>query len=568
MNTYFNDFLPLETDDELQMDKQLAAFFHDKRGGYIKYASGCIGYDEQIQMKQYTAKNENDVCFFSPEEFFCRKHCFVSLATFQRKEGARSAFNIFNRSIMYIDIDCHKDNVDCEAELINVAAALTDAYNKNELPIPTMINHTGRGLAIYYILEHSINEALPELKKTRLAFDSIYKRLIKKYQSVLRAADITDANVDTAVTDKARLVRVAGTENPNNGKICHTIFRNEDGFGHMTYISSLDDIGRYVRVKKLTPKRKKRRQLYPTSNINEVLKDRVDILRSLILLRKNEKGTRHMTLFVAFQTLAVLYRKEDAALLLDNMNHLYKNPLPQRELDKIIKTYRKPFSYTNKKMIEILGITDEEKKKIGLKESNVRKLERAKKKEENKKKREVRNDAIFDMIATGLYTYAQIAEKFGVSVALIKKLVHDGKQTEAKTALRKVYPSRKDIISCYMNNKKRRIKRAFSFWKQGIIFCHLYICAMSYRSVAMVRPSSTIGVGAMRCSLSAPLGDMRKHVGAMWYACSASVSPSRTEGVGALSYIGFADVRPSHDTKYQRYPKEVSSSRTEGISGW
>ena len=531
--TYFNNLLPIEQDRDIQMDKQLAAFFHDKRGGYIKYASGYIGYDKQIQMKQYTAEEEKDVCFFTPEEFFCEKHCFVSLATFQRKEGARSTFNVFNRSIMYIDIDCHKDDTDCEAVLKHVAQVLTDAYNRDELPIPTMINHTGRGFAIYYILEHSMNEAVPELKKTRLAFDSIYRRLIKKYQSILRAADITDANVDTAVTDKARLVRVAGTENPNNGKVCHTVFRNEDGFGHMTYVSSLDDIGRYVKTKKLTPKRKQRRELYPTSNINEVLKDRVDILRSLILLRKNEKGTRHMTLFIAFQTLAVLYnRKEDAALLLDNMNHLYKNPLPKRELDKIVKTYNRPFSYTNKKMIEILGITDEEKKKIGLKESNVRKLERAKRKEENQKKRQVRNDAILTMVATGLYTYAQIAKEFGVSVALIKKLVHDNKPNQ--TVQKKVYPSRKDVISCYMNNKKRRIKKVFSFWKKGIIFCHLYICAMWYSEG--VSPSLITDVGAMRCNLFAPIGDIRPYVGALRYACFASVSSSPAESMGALRY--------------------------------
>ena len=185
--TYFNNLLPIEQDRDIQMDKQLAAFFHDKRGGYIKYASGYIGYDKQIQMKQYTAEEEKDVCFFTPEEFFCEKHCFVSLATFQRKEGARSTFNVFNRSIMYIDIDCHKDDTDCEAVLKRVAQVLTDVYNRDELPIPTMINHTGRGFAIYYILEHSMNEAVPELKKARLAFDSIYRRLIKKYQSILRA---------------------------------------------------------------------------------------------------------------------------------------------------------------------------------------------------------------------------------------------------------------------------------------------------------------------------------------------------------------------------------------------
>ena len=103
------------------------------------------------------------------------------------------------------------------------------------------------------------------------------------------------------------------------------------------------------------------------------------------------------------------------------------------------------------------------------------------------------------MVATGLYTYAQIAEKFDVSAPLIKKLVHDKKKAD-DTSSKTVYPRRKDIISCYMNNKKRRIKRAFSFWKQGIIFCHLYICAMW-------------------CSLPASLGDMREYVGALQYAC-------------------------------------------------
>lgn len=501
MITYFNNFLPLESDREVQMDKQLNAFFHDKRGGYIKYANAYILPNDDICMEQFTADTQDEVCFFTPMEMFSEltKHCYVSLATFQKKDGARRDFNVFNRSIMYVDLDIHAA-VDCEAVLNQTALILTDAYNNNQLPIPTMINHTGRGLGIFYILEHSINESVPELKKTRLAFDGIYKRLVKKYQSLLDAAGITDVHADFAVLDKTRLVRVAGTVNPNNGKVCNTIFRNEDGYGHMTYVSSLDDIGRYVPVEKYTPP-KKRKKKHVSRNMDEILKDRADMLRRLILLRKEDTGSRHMMLFIAYQTLRQLQEKEDAVSALSEMNRLYQIPLPQRELDGIIRSTErnKPYTYTNKKIIEVLGITDEECKETGFGISSARKLERAKKKEENKKKRQVRNDAILTMVATGLYTYAQIAEKFDVSVPLIKKLVHDKKKAD-DTSSKTVYPRRKDIISCYMNNKKRRIKRAFSFWKQGIIFCHLYICAMW-------------------CSLPASLGDMREYVGALQYAC-------------------------------------------------
>ena len=127
---YFHDLIPLENDRETEMNKQLAAFFHDKRGGYIKYASAYVCPDDSLRMQQFTADSEEEVCFYHPLEL-STKHCYVSLATFQKKDGARNEQNVFNRSIFYIDLDCHDKDADTDAVLRHAATILTDAYNQN-----------------------------------------------------------------------------------------------------------------------------------------------------------------------------------------------------------------------------------------------------------------------------------------------------------------------------------------------------------------------------------------------------------------------------------------------------
>ena len=566
MDSYFNNFHPLENDNEIQMDKQLAAFFHDKRGGYIKYASisSCTGSDEKRFM-QGTADKEEDVTFFAPEEFFSdiinEKNCYVSLATFQKRDGARDSYNVFNQSILYFDIDTHA--IGNEEEMLTVlrqaADTLTAAYDGNVLPIPTMINFTGRGFGIFYILERSINDRIPELKNTRLAFKGIYSRLLKKYQEVLK--DVKKAEVDTAVMDKARLVRVAGTLNPNSGTRCRTIFRNEDGYGHMTYVSSLDDLGKYVKVKRYIPSKydKARKPRFNTS-VESALKKREETLSKLIEMRKDEVGQRHMTLFIAYQTLAVIYNEQDAFTVLKVMNNRYTHPLSERELMGIVRSTKrkKPCKYTNRKIQQVLNISAYECRQIGFMQHNARKEERARIKAKHKKEREERNQLILEFVDMGFYSYAEIALRFGVSKSLVKQIVA-GRRAVGEREKGKLFSeaellaegareregyvsSRKDIIRCYMSNPKRRnfnsklykdslkVKRrkgknskkysnnlsslnpfrggnchtpkgydlaTLAKARGGTIFCHLYICAMSYRSVAMVRPSRSKAIDAV-----------------------------------------------------------------------
>ncbi len=500
------------------MDRQLAAFFHDKRGGYIKYASIslCAGSNEK-RFIQGTADKEDDVTFFAPEEFFSdiinEKNCYVSLATFQKRDGARDSYNVFNQSIMYFDIDTHA--IENKEEMFTVlhqaADALTAAYDGNVLPIPTMINFTGRGFGIFYILAHSINDRIPELKKTRLAFKGIYSRLLKKYQEVLK--DVEGTEVDTAVMDKARLVRVAGTLNPNSGTRCRTIFRNEDGYGHMTYVSSLDDLGKYVKVKHYTPSKKDKcyKPRYNTS-VESALKKRVEALNKLIEMRKDEVGQRHMTLFIAYQTLAVIYNEQDAYIVLKAMNSRYVCPLSERELMGIVRSTKrkKPCKYTNKKIQQVLNISEYECRQIGFMQHNARKEERARIKAKHKKEREERNQLILEFVDMGFYSYAEIALRFGVSKSLVKQIVANRANSRAVGEKEKenYISSRKNVIACYMSNPKRRnfnsrlykdslkVKRrkgknskkfdansmynlsAFRSKLSGTIFCHLYICAI------------------------------------------------------------------------------------------
>lgn len=517
------------------MDRQLAAFFHDKRGGYIKYASisSCTGSNEK-RFIQGTADKEDDVTFFAPEEFFSdiinEKNCYVSLATFQRRDGARDSYNVFNQSIMYFDIDTHAiENIEEMLTVLHQAAdALTAAYDGNVLPIPTMINFTGRGFGIFYILARSINDRIPELKKTRLAFKGIYSRLLKKYQEVLK--DVEGAEVDTAVMDKARLVRVAGTFNPNSGTRCRTIFRNEDGYGHMTYVSSLDDLGKYVKVKHYTPSKKDKcyKPRYNTS-VESALKKRVEALNKLIEMRKDEVGQRHMTLFIAYQTLAVIYNEQDAYIVLKAMNSRYVCPLSERELIGIVRSTKrkKPCKYTNKKIQQILNISEYECRQIGFMQHNARKEERARIKAKHKKEREERNQLILEFVDMGFYSYAEIALRFGVSKSLVKQIVANKANSRAVGEKEKenYISSRKNVIACYMSNPKRRnfnsklykdslkLKRrkgknskkynnnlsslnhfrggnchtpkgynlaALNLLRGGTFFCHLYICVLWY----------------------------------------------------------------------------------------
>ena len=432
MADYFNHFEPIFDGREDEMDAMLCMLYHDSRDGQI---IRTIFFQDRLD--DYGNMPVEETCFTKPENitflnrwnFFTdsRQDGYVSLATFANGAKRRRSDNLYNRSTMYIDIDCHNAAISEEERtriLLDAAEKLNRAYEDGRLPVPTFINHTGRGLACFYVLRRSINAKITETKNTLLAFQSIYAKLVGLYAHVLEACD---AQVDTCVTDATRIVRAAGTVNSKNGKICHMVYRQTDETGAVVYVDSLRDFAPYLeKIRTVSPLRSD----YSPEVTKRILTRRLSALEQLVGLRKADaESLRHMTLLVIYQTAYALQEETQAVETLYRCNFMYEQPLPESELLNIIASTARVaartgsvYRFTNKRLISMLGMTEEEIASIHFGETR-RMKERRETTQRNQKKRMERNAEIMRLVNTHAMTQKKIAEKFGLSVRGVEDII-------------------------------------------------------------------------------------------------------------------------------------------------
>lgn len=374
---------------------------------------------------------------------------YTTVNTF--KGNRRKATDVFNFESIYIDIDCHtsEDSSVVEAAKTRILTILQESYENRTLAAPTMITDTGRGFGLQYCLNKSIANTW-RAEKMITFFKKVRKAIFEKYKEILDSETMVE--VDGAVLDDARVCRLPGTYNTKAGRFCRLISVSEKYYELSELVQSchLWDWKTDEEYAQERDEREKRKRKSASRSVVSFAEYRLPFLTArLEQLEKLQEmrgecctdSCREQMLFIAYSTLKQI-DATSAALRLQEMNARFADPLPQVELDHIIREtdqsvgndhmgfYKLPNSY----VIDTLGLTDAEIKTLGIGQGLKRTADRRAARD---KKMKTRNKVVELLSQADSLTYDQIAEETGVSRRTICTIAkNEGLMRYAKAASR------------------------------------------------------------------------------------------------------------------------------------
>lgn len=142
---------------------------------------------------------------------------WLSQAEFSKPN--RQKINLLRVSVCWVDIDTHHDNSPSYLKKLNsdeVLKLFMDTCDKSEIPYPSIILWTGRGLACKWVLDRS----LPKQAYPRWA--AVQNSLVDAFKTI---------GADDNAKDASRVLRLSGTYNPKTLDLCHPIYVNDDFSG-------------------------------------------------------------------------------------------------------------------------------------------------------------------------------------------------------------------------------------------------------------------------------------------------------------------------------------------------
>lgn len=357
---------------------------------------------------------------------------YYSMNTF--KSYKRNKENLLELKALYLDVDCYTKGYTQEQTI----AYVEDLVKQNKIPSPTFTVDSGRGLYLIWKIHMAPPQALPRWKKL---MDYFYEQL-KEY------------GADPKCLEPARILRLNGTVHEETKKVVRTIsyvpitynlynLRND-------YLQPLQRLNNPISIANPKNKINTNKSKYRFTKSNNVLylqnqyktyQARIQDLYKLAELREYSLKKYHCREMMCFLLRYWLYctTKNDTLALEKTLafNMSLKEPLEEAEVIKATTVNEKAkklqaYRYGNKKLIEILSITEEEQYQLTTIHSNeirLKKINHMKKEqrrnEEGLTPREQRKKDIEDQVKTltkSNYTTKQIAEKTGVSVRQIQRV--------------------------------------------------------------------------------------------------------------------------------------------------
>lgn len=330
---------------------------------------------------------------------FDKEDVYISMSTFykpmRRIETIKEIGNLF------IDLDTYNTEFTKTQILMN----LEENHFNRSIPRPNLIIDSGRGLALFWMIEKVPHMALPLWKAIQ---EYLYNQL-KEFGADRKALDAT------------RVLRVPGSINSKSGTRV-TILEKYDYKYTLREIQRefLPDLDENKSKKKGRPKKvvyvHRERSLYQ----GRIL----DLVKLCELRNYDVKGQREIILFLYRYYLCYFYEDEQKALedTLE-LNKAFIQPLSEKEViratgsaEKVFKAKDKQYKYRNETLIDILAISDYEQTHmniiIGEEEYKRRDNERNKKnyreklvtngKLTEKEKISRRREKIKDLLAEGL----------------------------------------------------------------------------------------------------------------------------------------------------------------------
>lgn len=289
----------------------------------------------------------------------------------------RKIENIRKLNALYIDIDYYKIESMKELSFKEVTDILERDYFKDKIPVPNFIINTGRGMALYWLIEPVPYKALP-------LWNVMQKHFLDK---------LMDLGADAKSIDSARLMRLSGSTNQKSMRIVEIYVNDDIGFYKLRDLQEefLPKLTPYVKnpCKRVKGKIPKVVNLFNLYNLHH---SRLCDLVKLQEIREGYCRNKNGELMVDSQRefMCFLYRYWCCCYLRDtekalkdtlHFNNNFKVPLSKKEVEKVTvsaeKAYEKwlkdspngvykngGYNYRNRALIDKLSITLEEMKDL------------------------------------------------------------------------------------------------------------------------------------------------------------------------------------------------------------
>lgn len=410
---------------------------HDNDDGYITVAVK----DKDNKWNQYHYKKEELECNIFKLLGF-NIDTYMSINSFYVPK--RSSECVRHINSLYVDIDNHGKN---KAKIDSVLYFLEEDFFNREVPKPNLIIKTGRGLALYWILEHLPKQGLP-------LWTMIQEELYKKIKGI--ETYIEDIEVDPATLDVSRVFRISGSKNTKSNTIAqiysYTNYKYRLDEIIEGYLPELEIIKEKKKNKKLNNNQKKVVFFYTTYNLHYARL--IDIVKLQQLRNGQCSGQRELMCFL-YRYYNCLYVK-DYDLALENtiqFNNNFSVPLPRNEVIKATKkaqaaydewlkdepvvkngrVYKRGgYNYSNKKLIDLLKVTPEEQEQLQTiistdekyRRNNLKRTPRNEKGLTPREQQKVDNVQAVQGLREQGYKLREIAETLNLSIDTVKKYLY------------------------------------------------------------------------------------------------------------------------------------------------
>ncbi len=130
--------------------------------------------------------------------------------TQNRFHGSRANNRVAELSAMYSDLDYYKVPDLADMHAVRALDLALEALLRTQIPFPSLVISTGRGLALVWRHEPVPGHVLPKWRRCQQSISESLKHL----------------GADPGATDAARVLRLIGTYNSKSGKPVESIFEN------------------------------------------------------------------------------------------------------------------------------------------------------------------------------------------------------------------------------------------------------------------------------------------------------------------------------------------------------
>lgn len=336
-------------------------------GGYACYSLGCPFVnlakpwrdnftDDVKQLNSYHASSFNRKC--------CNQ--YLSISTF--KTGyPRKEFNVKEVKRLFIDMDAHKNPINLDEAKLLSDYIMDNWFDGCDLPEPSYIIFSGRGLQVLFTLEGCTN--VTEWKPYQTALLKTCQKLLEdlKEHSLSEASIVAVEHDDLEIDilkDASRVHRVPNTTNLKSNVDAKLLYQNED---HVYTLNELntnyeafsDENLVTEEKKKKKKKNQKKNKSEPTERdvdlsgidmddkqgidphffeiVEKTIRPRLSDLETLIRLRNEvgiDGGYRNNLISIYIPTLVSCgYKNDEVVKEAHRVNALFNKPLKNAEVN-------------------------------------------------------------------------------------------------------------------------------------------------------------------------------------------------------------------------------------------